>query len=51
MEEEKDEQGKLDIDTASAAAVVGAGLSMQDKAKQAMGRINDELDQAEIVAE
>lgn len=44
MEEEKDAQGKLDLDTASAAAVVGAGLTMQDKAKQAMGRINYELD-------
>ena len=28
MEEEKDDQGKLDLNTATAAAVAGAGLSM-----------------------
>ena len=50
MEEEKDVNGKLDLNTASAAAVVGAGLTMQDKAKQAMQRINAGLDEAEDVA-
>lgn len=50
MEEEKDVNGKLDLNTASAAAVAGAGLSMQDKAKEAMKRVNAGLDEAEEVA-
>ena len=50
MEEEKDENGKLDLDKASAAAVIGAGFHMQDKAKEAMTRINQRLDDAEDIA-
>ena len=50
MEEEKDENGQLDLNKASAAAVVGAGFHMQDKAKEAMTRINQRLDDAEDIA-
>ena len=35
--------GKLDLEKASAAAVAGGGLTMQDKSKQAMERINKTL--------
>ena len=50
VEEEKDEHGKLDINTASAAAVAGAGLSMQKQAIQSLQRTKAGLDEAELVA-
>ena len=51
MLEEMDENGKLDMKTASAGAVVGAGLKMQKESKAAMLRINENLEQTEQVAE
>lgn len=45
MHNEMDQDGKLDLDHASAAATVGAGLNIQDKSKQAMHRINATLAQ------
>ena len=51
MRNEMDQDGKLDLDHASAAATVGAGLDIQDKSKQAMHRINAMLTQTQEVTE
>ena len=50
MQREMDANGKLDLEEASAAAVAGAGLTMQDKSKAAMERVKNTLDKTENVA-
>ena len=50
MQREIDANGKLDLEEASAAAVAGAGLTMQDKSKAAMERVKNTLDKTENVA-
>jgi len=50
MRAEMDEEGKIDLETASKAAVVGTGFHMQEESKKAAMRINDTLLKAEDVA-
>ena len=49
MEEEKDENGQVDLEYASAAATVGVGFHLQDKSKAAMTRIIGTLADTEKV--
>ena len=50
MAQYQDTDGKLDLENAPALIVVDKGLEMQEKSKQAMLRVNDELFQTEQVA-
>mmetsp|Transcript_23411 Transcript_23411/g.31367 ORF Transcript_23411/g.31367 Transcript_23411/m.31367 type:complete len:132 (-) Transcript_23411:77-472(-) len=49
MKNEMDQDGKLDLEQASAAATVGAGFQMQEKSIDAMRRILGTLQQTEDV--
>ena len=50
MRAEMDSDGKIDLETASKAAVAGTGLHMQDESRKAAKRINETLIKTEDVA-